>query len=817
MKRSIFGVLCILIFLSCQNQQKLSNPIAYIPADAAIILHTPNISKLETELNELSFLNKNSLTLAKRIKKNFGLLKYTDSIQEAVFTFSFPNKKNLVTSVIFPKTPGLNLDSIQNKQLENIEKQGVKFQKIQLDEGIYYASTQKEPFIISNSEENLIRLLKGENKLNSEEFKEIYAAVDPDKTSLLLNHQRYSAIEKAIFPKLQIPLNYLGWTAIDLQLYKEGISFNGLSITQDSTSITRLLKNTGPALQKIAEITPVTAKGFAAFGYKDAEQFLENIKEFRGDSLQKKNEEIILNTTEAGIIYLESTQVLVFRTPVDIDASDLVTETAELTENYRETPIFRLKDSEAFQNLLAPVFQPKNLKFVAAPGEYLIFAENQAILKELIADFKNKNSLVNSSYYQDVTNNLAEASSLLVVGQPGKLKEDLGKVVAPHLKEEMQNLEFKQQELAVLQLVEENDFAHIHGAISSYTEKATGGKTEEMISVNLDKDLLTDPVLIKNHLKNQMDIAVQDVNNTLYLISNKGTIFWKKKLKGPILGKIKQVDLFKNGKVQMAFATPYSIEVLDRNGNTVKPFPLEFKDEITQPLSLFDYDNNRKYRFLITQGNEVFMYDKRGKSVKGFEFKKSKTEIVSAPKHIRMGNKDYIVFPEESGKLNILNRRGSHRINVKKKIDFSNNDWFEFHKDFVSTNAEGKLVRVDANGNVRLENTNLAKNHKLNARPNLLVSFSENILKIKDETVNLDYGLYTEPKIFFLNNKYFISITDQQTQKVYLFDSNGELFRGLPVYGTSGIDLNDADIDPRLEFTVKGGDKEVLLYKLGAY
>ncbi|SHG75317.1 hypothetical protein SAMN05444483_12715 [Salegentibacter echinorum] len=817
MKRSIFGVLSILIFLSCQNQQKLNNFIAYIPADAAVILHTPNISKLETELNELSFLNKNSLTLAKQLKKSFGFLKYTDSIQEAVITFSFPTKKKLVTSIILPKSPGLNLDSLENKQVENIKKQGVKFQKTQLDEEIYYASLQDEPFIISNSEANLINLLKGKNKLNSEEFKEIHAAVDPDKTSLLLNHQRYSAIEKALLPNLKIPLKYSGWSAVDLQLYKEGISFNGLSIAQDSTSIVQLLKNTGPALQKMPEITPVSAKGFVAFAFSDAKQFLENLRQFRGDSLQKKNEEIILNTTEAGMIYLENTQVLAFRTPVDIDASDLITETTELTENYRDVPIFRLKSSEAFQYLLTPVFQSKNLEFVATPGEYLVFAKNKAILKYLIADYKNKNSLANSSYYQQATNNLAEASSLLVIGQPEKLKEDLTKVVASHLKNEMQSLVFEEQELAVLQLVEENDFSHLHGAISGYTAKTTGGKTEEMLSVTLEKDLLNEPVLIKNHLNNQMDIAVQDVDNTLYLISNKGTIFWKKKLKGPILGKIKQVDLFKNGKVQMAFATPYSIEVLDRNGNTVKPFPLEFKDEITQPLSLFDYDNNRKYRFLITQGNEVFMYDKNGKSVNGFKFKKAATKIVSAPKHIRMGNKDYIVFPEESGKLNILNRRGSHRVNVKKKIGFSNNNWFEFHNDFVSTNAEGQLVRVDANGNVRLENTSLAKNHHLTARPNLLVSFSENIVKIKDQSVNLDYGLYTEPKIFFLNNKYFISITDLQTQKVYLFDSNGELFTGLPVYGTSSIDLNDADIDPRLEFTVKGGDKEVLLYKLGAY
>jgi hypothetical protein len=363
-------------------------------------------------------------------------------------------------------------------------------------------------------------------------------------------------------------------------------------------------------------------------------------------------------------------------------------------------------------------------------------------------------------------------------------------------------------------LVEEKDFTHIHGGFMEYKAGTTRGKTEEMLSVKLEADLLNEPVLVKNHLNNQMDIAVQDVNNTLYLISNKGRIFWKKKLKGPILGAIKQVDLFKNGRFQMAFATPYSLEVLDRNGKPVKPFPLAFKDEISQPLSLFDYDNNRKYRFLIAQGNEVFMYDKKGKSVKGFEFKKTASEILSAPKHIRMDNKDYIVFPENSGKLNILNRRGSHRINVKKKIDFSENVWFEYNNDFISTNAEGKLVRVDSKGNVRVQETNLNENHKISARPNLLVSLSENLLKIKGNEVNLDYGLYTEPKIFYLNDKYYISLTDQQTQKVYLFDSNGALFSGFPVYGTSGIDLNDADIDARPEFTVKGGEQEVLLYKL---
>jgi len=816
MKRCVFGVLCILAFLSCQNDQKLNNPVQYIPNDAALILQTPDLKNLGTELAQLNFLDENSLTLAKELETTFGFLKYTDSLSQAIISVSFPAQKQIQTTIILTEKPVLGLDSIQNKAVESIKKEGLEYQKIELEDQIFYASKNHQPYIISNSEESLIQLLKGKNRLNSENFQEIYAAIDPDKTSLLLNHERFKTIKNALFPKLNLnfSLNHSGWSAVDLQLSKKGIFYNGLSISKSEESMLQLLKDTKPAVQKMAEITPETAKGFAAFSYEDSKQFLRNLKQFRRDSLPKKRDEIILNSSEVGVIYLENTELLVLRTPVSIDATDLIAEAAELEENYRDYPIYQLKNPAEFESLLQPFFQPKNLKFSAVLGEALIFAETKTILRDLIADFGNENTLANQSFYKEATNTIAEASSLLVVGQTEPLKTSLANAVAPNLKEEMQNLQFGKHKLVVLQLVEEKDFAHIHGGFMEYEAGTTRGKTEEMLSVKLEADLLNEPVLVKNHLNNQMDIAVQDVNNTLYLISNKGRIFWKKKLKGPILGAIKQVDLFKNGRFQMAFATPYSLEVLDRNGKPVKPFPLAFKDEITQPLSLFDYDNNRKYRFLITQEKEVFMYDKKGKSVKGFEFKKTASEILSAPKHIRMGNKDYIVFPENSGKLTILNRRGSHRINVKKKIDFSENAWFEYNNDFISTNAEGKLVRVDSKGNVRVQETNLNENHKISARPNLLVSLSENLLKIKGNEVNLDYGLYTEPKIFYLNDKYYISLTDQQTQKVYLFDSNGVLFSGFPVYGTSGIDLNDADIDARPEFTVKGGEQEVLLYKL---
>jgi hypothetical protein len=104
----------------------------------------------------------------------------------------------------------------------------------------------------------------------------------------------------------------------------------------------------------------------------------------------------------------------------------------------------------------------------------------------------------------------------------------------------------------------------------------------------------------------------------LHLINPDGKTIWTQKIDGPLLGKIHEVDIYRNGKRQMAFTTSNTFYVLDIKGKNVAPFPIKFKDPITQPLAVFDYDNNRKYRFLVTQGRDVYMYDAKGKKRTGF-------------------------------------------------------------------------------------------------------------------------------------------------------------------------------------------------------
>lgn len=45
--------------------------------------------------------------------------------------------------------------------------------------------------------------------------------------------------------------------------------------------------------------------------------------------------------------------------------------------------------------------------------------------------------------------------------------------------------------------------------------------------------------------------------------------------------------------------------ILDRNGKVVPPFNKNFKGQALGPLAVFDYDNNKEYRFVFTQGKKL--------------------------------------------------------------------------------------------------------------------------------------------------------------------------------------------------------------------
>jgi hypothetical protein len=208
------------------------------------------------------------------------------------------------------------------------------------------------------------------------------------------------------------------------------------------------------------------------------------------------------------------------------------------------------------------------------------------------------------------------------------------------------------------------------------------------------------------------------------------------------------------------------------------------------------------------------MLDPKGKKVKGFKFENTKSEISNQPKHIRIKGKDFIIIQEENGVINILNRRGKNIIKLKSNLSLSKNSIYSYLNTFATSDIYGNLVQIDTKGNVIKTPENLAPGHYIEMTTKTLVSLSENILTIKGIPVKLPYGNYTKPKIFYINNTIYVSTTDIDSQKVYLYLSNGKLVNGFPVYGSDSADIVNSNNKNSLEMIVQSESNGIIIYQI---
>ena len=81
-------------------------------------------------------------------------------------------------------------------------------------------------------------------------------------------------------------------------------------------------------------------------------------------------------------------------------------------------------------------------------------------------------------------------------------------------------------------------------------------------------------------------------------------------------------------------------------------------------------------------------------------------------------------------------------------------------------------------------------------------------LNINNKNIEIKYGNYSKPKLF--NNK-FISITNFDESKVYLFDTNGDAIDHFPIFGNSIIDVTINNEKNKL-ITVCGDENEIITY-----
>ncbi|MFK7750634.1 MAG: hypothetical protein AB8B65_19745 [Kordia sp.] len=814
MKRILILLLTILSIGCTTETPKEYSLLAYVPQNTATIIQIQNFESFRSELKN----NKLLKSFRKpSFKKDFNdFVKYLDYLK--------PNSKSLLClnelgndsfeyTFITKFHPDLiATDSLAKLTTEKITYEGNSILKTTLNNRVNYSFTADSIFVNSSSKvliENCIRSYK--TATIPETFKKVYTTIDETKSATILANPKYvSPLLKKLFPNAATDFvsNFGAQAALDLSILPDEISFTGIVTANDSLGhMLSSLKNTAPNAYKMAKVIPPFFAHFTAITFDAYEKFHPKTKNSLLDALEEVATFEFNGTTFTGLRFISSSNEAITQLQTKPEASTI-----------RNVKIYTNEDATLFKDHFTPFINDFDNSTFVILDEYIVFAEAEGLrnLAMLIGMYKDEQTLFYQKNYQEAIANLSDESSLLTFVNLGKFKETFAKSVQKKYQKEITSINFEEYPFAALQFTNEkgSNYAHVHGILKRNTTKPSENTVSQQLNIVLDNPVATAPQFVKNHITKRKEIIVQDDKNALYLISTAGKVLWKKQLDGQILGKVSQVDLYKNGRLQLAITTPQTFYVLDRKGETVKPYPTKAKSAYTQPVAIFDYDKSKNYRFVFTEGNKVAMRDKKGKTVSGFKFSGSENDFINPPQHFRVRSKDYITFQESNGKLHILSRTGKPRITPKQNIQFSDNTMYIHNNLFTTSDRKGNLIQVDGKGQIQQTKLPVAENHAVVMTTKTLVSFFENKLRIKDKTVELDFGSYSKPNIFLIQNKIYVTITDTDAQKVYLFDSNAKPIAGFPAFGSSVIDLGNFDKDKKLELVTKGENNTVLVYKL---
>ena len=356
----------------------------------------------------------------------------------------------------------------------------------------------------------------------------------------------------------------------------------------------------------------------------------------------------------------------------------------------------------------------------------------------------------------------------------------------------------------IFQLKEGNNLASINGIISNYKDDSKNSEIELKFETSISNEIILGPLIVKNHTNNKNEVFIQDSENIIYLINDNGQIEWTKKINDRVIDEVKQIDSYKNGRLQYVFATQNSLHMIDRKGRDVGKFPLKFNDQITKPVSVFDYDNNKNYRLLITQNDELFMFDSKGNRVRGFDYNK-KNKIITKPEHFRISNKDIIVF-KTSDDLKILNRRGKVRIKINEDHNYSKDEIFQYQNSLLTTTVNNKIVKIDMKGNSK-ELSSMSFDGKYVSDKKTIYTLQKNILSNSKKNIEIQFGKYENFSAISDKKNTLINIYDSQNNKLYLFDDEINTVKGFPILA----DANASFIleNNKIEFSVISDSKRI--------
>ncbi|MEM9001798.1 MAG: ribonuclease HII [Bacteroidota bacterium] len=819
MKFKILFLSIAVLLASCTPKKDTPESLLdHLLPNTAALIRINNMANFQLELKNSLFLSRSAqISPYTAFLHKIRSLDYLNPDAKCLLAFYEIGKGKFEYVLIADDTSTFfNLENVKQKKVEALTYDNKAYTRYETEDGVFYSVQLRNKIFVASSPLLIENLIRAKDRVAiPSALQKLYQTTDTHKSATIfidLNNGASFLTPYAKSKEKEHLRSFSDWISLDLNASQGMFNMTGITVANDSLqNFVSLFKNTSPLVNKTPLMAPRNTSAILSYTFDAHTTFANNQDQYLNKIAV--NDTIFSTVEEVGLVYLNKEKAVLLHTYGTNALAQYINENTIASATYQGSEIVRLAKEEFLNESFDPLITDFDATFCTILENTFVFASTNSTLQTIISNYKNSSTFSTTALYTTAKAAMANESSVLFMANASGIDFFLEKDFVPELLTEFKKANFTNTVFSG-QIVADTDFYHANFLVSTIKKVSKANTVSPIFTLELDTDLATEPQFVQNHRTSKQEIVVQDRDNFLYLISTDGKVLWKKPLQGKIQGKISQVDIYKNGKLQLAFCTDNQFLILDRNGDEVPPFTKSFDGGNLNGLAVFDYEGSKNYRFVVTQNEKVFMYNSQGEIVKGFTYTRAESPIIAPPKHFKLLKKDYLVFLLENNTMKIRHRAGQDRVNVTEKIAFSNNTVFLYKNKFSVTDKKGILYQIDTGGKLSKTNFNLNKDHGMFATSKTLALMNDNLLSIKGKQVELELGVYTAPQIFYINDKIYVSVTDIQNKKIHLFDSQAKYIANFPVFGSSTIDMIDMDGDQKLELVTKDQENSIIVYRL---
>jgi hypothetical protein len=323
---------------------------------------------------------------------------------------------------------------------------------------------------------------------------------------------------------------------------------------------------------------------------------------------------------------------------------------------------------------------------------------------------------------------------------------------------------------------------------------------ENLTQTFLKDNVFTPPFLVKNHEDDSQEILVQDFLNNLVLISPKGYPLWKRNINSPLRSPPTQIDIYDNDRLQYLFIGADRINLIDRIGRNVSPFPLRMVTDsayLQTFAELEKAEDQQKYYLVSNSRGKVYLMDKKWNRLENWRPKALNARLSTPAQTATVGNSTYILLGQENGEVHAFNFAGQARAGFPVRLNgrISNPLWIDAQATAENTlvtclSATGDLVKFNLLGEVKEEEQLYRPSSRAQFylctdqnRQDWLIGLADaGIVEILDKKGKKIFEHITENKSDKWEVQYFnfepqgkiIAITDKMGGLTYLYNLQGE-------------------------------------------